>query len=141
MVVGGVELSAAYSALPFHHPMLTCSPGVGELVRRAAAEHLTPVTLELGCQNPVVVGHDADLADAAGARDCPTTDSSASARTTSSRRWTSATSRMGLSPALGIGDGLESQYRGNPAGGDERRLTGPVEHVDRRVAARHATGK
>lgn len=65
VVLGGVELSAAFSALPFNHLMFTGSPGVGKLVQKAAAENLTPVTLELGGKNPVVVGHDAVLSDAA----------------------------------------------------------------------------
>ncbi|MFE5375459.1 aldehyde dehydrogenase family protein [Streptomyces mirabilis] len=65
VVLGGVELSAAFSALPFNHLMFTGSPGVGKLVQKAAAENLTPVTLELGGKNPVVVGHDADLSEAA----------------------------------------------------------------------------
>ena len=38
---------------------------VGKIVSRAAAEHLTPVVLELGGKNPVVVETDADLAIAA----------------------------------------------------------------------------
>ncbi|RDD85127.1 aldehyde dehydrogenase family protein [Streptomyces parvulus] len=65
VVLGGAELSAAFSALPFNHLMFTGSPAVGKLVQRAAAENLTPVTLELGGKNPVVVGHDADITDAA----------------------------------------------------------------------------
>ncbi|MFD9006713.1 aldehyde dehydrogenase family protein [Streptomyces sp. NPDC059582] len=65
VILGGVELSAAFSALPFDHLMFTGSPGVGKLVQKAAAENLTPVTLELGGKNPVVVGHDAVLSDAA----------------------------------------------------------------------------
>jgi coniferyl-aldehyde dehydrogenase len=65
VVLGGVELSAAFSALPFNHLMFTGSPGVGKLVQKAAAENLTPVTLELGGKNPVVVGNDAVLSDAA----------------------------------------------------------------------------
>ncbi|MGW2964487.1 aldehyde dehydrogenase family protein [Streptomyces sp. NPDC001220] len=65
VVLGGVELSAAFSALPFNHLMFTGSPGVGKLVQKAAAENLTPVTLELGGKNPVVVGRDAVLSDAA----------------------------------------------------------------------------
>ncbi|MET7727875.1 aldehyde dehydrogenase family protein [Streptomyces mirabilis] len=65
VVLGGVELSAAFSALPFNHLMFTGSPGVGKLVQKAAAENLTPVTLELGGKNPVVVGHDAVLSDTA----------------------------------------------------------------------------
>ncbi|MGE0216731.1 aldehyde dehydrogenase family protein [Mycolicibacterium sp.] len=65
VVLGGVEVSSAFAALPLDHIFFTGSPAVGKLVQRAASENLTPVTLELGGKNPVVVGHDADIDDAA----------------------------------------------------------------------------
>jgi acyl-CoA reductase-like NAD-dependent aldehyde dehydrogenase len=34
---------------------------VGKVVARAAAEHLTPCTLELGGKSPVILGEDADI--------------------------------------------------------------------------------
>ena len=43
------------------HVSFTGSPQVGKLVVRAAAEHHTPVTLELGGKSPQVVFADADL--------------------------------------------------------------------------------
>jgi coniferyl-aldehyde dehydrogenase len=65
-VVGGaVESAQAFNALPFDHLVFTGSPLVGRHVMRAAAEHLTPVTLELGGKSPAIVGPDADLRDAA----------------------------------------------------------------------------
>src|ERR1041385_649604 len=48
VVTGGVEVSAAFSSLPFDHLIFTGSGGTGMLVLRAASENLTPVTLELG---------------------------------------------------------------------------------------------
>jgi len=39
----------------------TGSPKVGRIVYKAAASHLTPVTLELGGKNPVLVHHSADI--------------------------------------------------------------------------------
>jgi aldehyde dehydrogenase (NAD+) len=45
--------------------MYTGSGVVGRVVMRAAAEHLTPVILELGGKSPVVVADDADLHRAA----------------------------------------------------------------------------
>jgi coniferyl-aldehyde dehydrogenase len=59
---GGPAVGAAFGALPFDHLFFTGSPKVGKLVMRAAAENLTPVTLELGGKSPVVVGRSADLA-------------------------------------------------------------------------------
>jgi acyl-CoA reductase-like NAD-dependent aldehyde dehydrogenase len=41
--------------LPFDFIFLTGSVGAGKAVMRAAAEHLTPVLLELGGQNPAIV--------------------------------------------------------------------------------------
>ncbi len=66
VVQGGVEVSAAFSALPFDHLFFTGSPQVGRLVMRAAAANLTPVTLELGGKSPAVVAKDYGLEDAAG---------------------------------------------------------------------------
>lgn len=65
-VVGGpAETGAAFAALPFDHLVFTGSPTVGARVMRAAAEHLTPVTLELGGKSPAIVGPQIDLAAAA----------------------------------------------------------------------------
>ncbi|CAD5230926.1 unnamed protein product [Bursaphelenchus xylophilus] len=47
--------------LRFDHILYTGSTHVGKLVMKAASEHLTPVTLELGGQSPVIIGTDADL--------------------------------------------------------------------------------
>jgi aldehyde dehydrogenase (NAD+) len=51
--------------LPFDFIFLTGSARVGKVVMKAAAEHLTPVILELGGQNPAIVDETANLADAA----------------------------------------------------------------------------
>jgi hypothetical protein len=39
----------------------TGSERVGKIVMKAAAEHLTPVTLELGGKSPCIVAKDADI--------------------------------------------------------------------------------
>ncbi|WP_216904890.1 aldehyde dehydrogenase family protein [Synechococcus sp. CCY 9618] len=49
----------------FDHILYTGGERVGRLVMAAAARHLTPVTLELGGRNPLIVLGDADLATAA----------------------------------------------------------------------------
>jgi aldehyde dehydrogenase (NAD+) len=51
--------------LPFDFIFFTGSTRVGKIVMRAAAEHLTPVLLELGGQNPALVDETANLTDAA----------------------------------------------------------------------------
>src|SRR5262249_29655403 len=49
----------------FDHLLFTGSTAVGRDVMRAAAENLTPVTLELGGQSPAIVGRSIDIAEAA----------------------------------------------------------------------------
>jgi len=65
VVNGGVEVSQEFAALPFDHLLFTGSTAVGRLVMKAAAENLTPVTLELGGKSPVIVSDDYPLAWAA----------------------------------------------------------------------------
>ncbi len=62
---GGAEVSQILLAKPFDHIFFTGSPAVGKIVMKAAAEHLTSVTLELGGKSPVLILDDTDLKDAA----------------------------------------------------------------------------
>jgi coniferyl-aldehyde dehydrogenase len=55
VATGGREVASACFALPFDHILFTGSQGVGKLVMKAAAENLTPVTLELGGKSPALV--------------------------------------------------------------------------------------
>lgn len=59
VVLGGPEVGAAFSALPFDHLLFTGSTQVGRKVMQAASDHLVPVTLELGGKSPAIVarGH------------------------------------------------------------------------------------
>ena len=61
IVQGGVPEAAGLLAERWDHIFYTGNGVVGRVVARAAAEHLTPVTLELGGKSPVVVDADADL--------------------------------------------------------------------------------
>nr|WP_261868980.1 coniferyl aldehyde dehydrogenase [Psychrobacter sp. JCM 18901] len=61
VVLGEVEIAAAFSELPFDHLLYTGSTAVGKKVMAAAAPNLTPVTLELGGKSPVIVLDDANL--------------------------------------------------------------------------------
>ena len=65
VVEGDVAVSTALLKLPFDHIFFTGSPSVGKVVMRAAAEHLTSVTLELGGKSPAVIDETADLQEAA----------------------------------------------------------------------------
>ena len=52
---GGVEVAQAFAAKPFDHLLFTGSTAIGQRVMRAAAENLTPVTLELGGKSPKAI--------------------------------------------------------------------------------------
>ncbi len=61
VVEGGVEETTELLKLKFDKIFFTGSTHVGRIVMRAAAEQLTPVTLELGGKNPVIVMPDCNL--------------------------------------------------------------------------------
>ncbi|MDT8438063.1 MAG: aldehyde dehydrogenase family protein [Wenzhouxiangellaceae bacterium] len=61
VVEGAVPETTALLAERWDHIFYTGGAAVGRIVMRAAAEHLTPVTLELGGKSPAVVDASADL--------------------------------------------------------------------------------
>lgn len=62
VVTGGADVAQQLLSERFDHIMYTGGGRVGKIVMKAAAEYLTPVTLELGGKSPAVVLADADLA-------------------------------------------------------------------------------
>ena len=54
-----------FSTLPYDHLIFTGSADAGRTVMRAAAENLTPVTLELGGKSPTIICDDFDVEEAA----------------------------------------------------------------------------
>lgn len=58
--LGGPEVGQAFTSLAFDHMIFTGATSIGRHVMRAAAENLTPVTLELGGKSPVIVSRSAD---------------------------------------------------------------------------------
>jgi len=65
-LVGGESgLGSAFSKKPWNHLIFTGSTEVGRQVMRAAADNLTPVTLELGGKSPAIVGAGIPMKDAA----------------------------------------------------------------------------
>ena len=60
-VLGGPDIGRAFAGLPFDHLLYTGSTAVGRLIMQAAAENLTPVTLELGGKSPCIIAEDAAL--------------------------------------------------------------------------------
>jgi coniferyl-aldehyde dehydrogenase len=67
VVTGGADVAEAFSRLPFDHLLFTGSTSIGRKVMQAAADNLTPVTLELGGKSPVVVCSDYSIDKAARA--------------------------------------------------------------------------
>jgi aldehyde dehydrogenase (NAD+) len=65
VVTGGAPETTALLAERFDHICYTGNGRVGRVVMAAAAQHLTPVTLELGGKSPAIVAADANLEVAA----------------------------------------------------------------------------
>lgn len=65
VVEGGVEETSALIHAPFDYIFFTGSATVGKIVMKAAAERLTPVTLELGGKSPAIVDQTANVKRAA----------------------------------------------------------------------------
>lgn len=66
VIQGDAATAADFVQLPFDHLLFTGSTTTGRQVARAAAENLTPVTLELGGKSPVLLTPSASLKPAAG---------------------------------------------------------------------------
>ncbi len=65
IVEGDVEIATELLEQKWDHIFFTGSTNVGRIVMQAAANHLTPVTLELGGKSPTIVDESADLVAAA----------------------------------------------------------------------------
>ncbi len=62
---GEVAVATALLSLPFNHIFFTGSPAVGKVVMKAAAKHLTSVTLELGGKSPCIIDQKTNIKKAA----------------------------------------------------------------------------
>jgi aldehyde dehydrogenase (NAD+) len=65
IIEGDATVAEALLRKKFDHIFFTGSPAVGRIVMKAAAEHLTSVTLELGGKSPAIVDSTANVAEAA----------------------------------------------------------------------------
>lgn len=61
VVEGGEDETTELLRQPFDKIFFTGSSRVGKIVMKAAAEQLTPVTLEMGGKSPAIVHHEADV--------------------------------------------------------------------------------
>ncbi|XQW85741.1 coniferyl aldehyde dehydrogenase [Thalassotalea piscium] len=64
IVEGDASVAAHFSTLAFDHLFFTGSTHVGKMVMKAAAEHLVPVTLELGGKSPAIIDDEIELTTA-----------------------------------------------------------------------------
>lgn len=64
-ITGGIDTSQHLLAQRFDHIFFTGGTAIGKVVMSAAAQHLTPVTLELGGKSPCLVDREVDVATAA----------------------------------------------------------------------------
>lgn len=58
---GGPDVGQAFASLPFDHLIFTGATGIGKHILHAAADNLTPVTLELGGKSPTIIGRSANV--------------------------------------------------------------------------------
>ena len=58
LIEGDASVAVEFTRLPFDHILFTGSTAVGRKVMAAAAENLTPVTLELGGKSPALIADD-----------------------------------------------------------------------------------
>jgi len=61
VIQGGADVSTHLLTKRWDYIFFTGSVAVGKIVAKAAAENLTPVTLELGGKNPCIIDESADL--------------------------------------------------------------------------------
>ncbi|MFI0546577.1 MAG: aldehyde dehydrogenase family protein [Brachymonas sp.] len=61
LVTGDMDVSQAFTGLPFDHLVYTGGGSIAKHIMRAAAENLVPLTLELGGKSPTIFGISADL--------------------------------------------------------------------------------
>lgn len=63
VIIGNADTASAFTRLPFDHLLFTGSTHIGRKVMQAAAENLTPLTLELGGKSPAIIAEDMRIAD------------------------------------------------------------------------------
>lgn len=65
VVEGAIEETKLLLDLPWNHIYFTGSPMVGKIIMKAAAEHLSSVTLELGGKSPCIIDNSANITSVA----------------------------------------------------------------------------
>lgn len=65
VITGDASIAQQFSKLAFDHLLFTGATAIATHVLHAAADNLTPVTLELGGKSPAIIAQDADLTESA----------------------------------------------------------------------------
>ena len=65
VINGGPEIGSAFAGLDLDHIIFTGATSIGRMVMQAAAQNLTPVTLELGGKSPTIISKTTDVKQAA----------------------------------------------------------------------------
>lgn len=65
VITGDANIAQQFSKLAFDHLLFTGATAIATHVLHAAADNLTPVTLELGGKSPAIIAKDADLTESA----------------------------------------------------------------------------
>lgn len=65
VITGDAQVAQQFTKLAFDHLLFTGATAIAPHVLHAAADNLTPVTLELGGKSPTIVAKDADLKESA----------------------------------------------------------------------------
>ncbi len=124
VVLGGSDVAKALTGLPLDGLFFTGSSATGRHVMAAAAEHLTPVTLELGGKSPAIVLPDASLDRAA--------QSIAAGKLLNAGQTCVAPDYV-MAPAAMVSDLVEALKRSvahlypDPAGGDYAAIAKPTD--------------
>jgi len=132
VVEGAVAETTALLELPFDHILYTGGGTVGRIVMRAAAEHLTPVTLELGGKSPCIVLPDADLETAARRIAWGKFTNAGQTCIAPDYVLTDADTERGLVPL--IGKAIRSMFGSDPSTSDSYGRIVNERHFDRLLA-------
>ena len=119
VTTGGVDVAEQFAALPFAHLFFTGSEAIGKKVMRAAAENLTPVTLELGGKSPAIIDSSAKLKEAAA--------SIAYGKLLNSGQTCIAPDYVLIEPSKQESFLQELQAAATKQFGDPKELTGPID--------------
>ena len=119
VTTGGPDVAEQFAALPFAHLFFTGSEAIGKKVMRAAAESLTPVTLELGGKSPAIIDSSAQLKEVAA--------SIAYGKLLNSGQTCIAPDYVLIEESLQDAFIAELQAEANKQFSDPKELTGPID--------------